>query len=98
MFLCVQNLAEKESFKSSCLAQTVPENQQSMIPGVQESEGTGFAKTVIFLFQGERGSPGDQGPMGPRVGVPSLTKSFGSPEGSKDSGTTLIVQIGSCCH
>lgn len=47
-----------------------------MIPGVQESEGTGFAKTVIFLFQGERGSPGDQGPMGPRVGVPSLTKEF----------------------
>lgn len=74
MFLCVQNLAEKENFKSSCLAQTVSENQQSVISGVQESEGTGFAKTVNFLFQGERGSPGDQGPMGPRVGVPSLTQ------------------------
>lgn len=69
-----------------------------MIPGVHASVGTGFAKSVIFLFQGERGSPGDQGPMGPRVGVPSLTKSFGPSEGSKDSGTTLTVQTGSCCR
>lgn len=93
LFLCVQNLAEKEIFKSSCLAQAVSEKQQSMIPGVQESEGTGFAKTVILLFQGERGSPGDQGPMGPRVGVPSLTE-FWPFRGSKDSGTTLTVRLG----
>ena len=63
-----------------------------MIPGVQASEGIGFANSMFFLLQGEPGSPGDQGPMGPRVGVPSLTlEEFWPFKGSKDSGTTLTV-------
>lgn len=44
-----------------------------MIPGAQASEGIGFFNSMFFLLQGEPGSPGDQGPMGPRVGVLPLT-------------------------
>lgn len=63
-----------------------------MVAGVQATVVMDVANS-IFLLQGERGTPGEQGPMGPRVGVPSLMLlySFGPSKRSKDSGTTLMV-------
>lgn len=63
-----------------------------MVAGVQATVMMDIANS-IFLLQGERGAPGEQGPMGPRVGVPLLMLlcSFGPSKRSKDSGTTLMV-------
>lgn len=61
-----------------------------MVAGVQAAEVMGIANSI--LLQGERGAPGEQGPMGPRVGISSLVllNSFGPSKRFKGSGTTLM--------
>lgn len=63
-----------------------------MVSGVQAAEVMGIANSILLL-QGERGAPGEQGPMGPRVGISSLVllNSFGPSKRFKGSGTTLMV-------